>query len=184
MIIIHSPFLFYHLCGSSLQRIGDWRELIDAGDPQSGNWFRFRFVLVSCVRASWRGEAVRACERGVFVNAEGLHSNISVCCSGRGFPFCVFHAICKGFKEKAQILLLCLWAFWSFLVFYGMLMGFLMLLHTLFAFAAVFIAFWSFLVFDGMLMGFADVFCKQQMITTDSFNSRSQQIIATADLSG
>ena len=50
--------------------------------PQSGNRFRFRFVFVSCVRASGRGEAVWACERGVFVNAGGLHSNIS---SGRGF---------------------------------------------------------------------------------------------------
>ena len=35
-----------------------------------------------------------------------------------------------------------------------MLMGFLMLLHALFAFAAMFMGFLSFLVFDGMLMGF------------------------------
>ena len=34
-------------------------------------------MFVSCVRASGRGEAVWACERGVFVNAGGLHSNIS-----------------------------------------------------------------------------------------------------------
>ena len=79
-------------------RIGDWGELIDAGDPQSGNRFRLRFVFVSCVRASGRGEAVWACERGVFVNAGGLHSNIS--CSGRG---CVF-----------SFLLLCSWVFWFF----------------------------------------------------------------------
>ena len=35
-----------------------------------------------------------------------------------------------------------------------MLMGFLMLLHTWFAFAAMFMGFLIFLVFDGMLMGF------------------------------
>ena len=64
------------------KKIGDGGEIIDAGDPQSGNRFRFRFGFVSCVQASGRGEAVWACERGVFVNAGGLHSNIS---SGRGF---------------------------------------------------------------------------------------------------
>ena len=41
-------------------------------------------MFVSCVRASGRGEAVWACEKGVFVNAGGLHSNIS---SGRGCGF-------------------------------------------------------------------------------------------------
>ena len=61
------------------------RGIIDAGDPQSGNWFRFRFVFVSCVRASGRGEAVWACEGGVIVNAGGLHSNIS-CCSSCSTP--------------------------------------------------------------------------------------------------
>ena len=35
-----------------------------------------------------------------------------------------------------------------------MLMGFLMLLHTWFAFAAMFMGFLNFLVFDGMLMVF------------------------------
>jgi hypothetical protein len=40
-----------------------------------------------------RGEAAWACGRGVFVNAGGLHSNIS-CCSGRGCPFCVFVVMC------------------------------------------------------------------------------------------
>ena len=39
-------------------------------------------MFVSCVRASGRGEAVWACERGVFLNAGGLGSNIS---SGLGF---------------------------------------------------------------------------------------------------
>ena len=67
--------------------IGDRGELIDAGDPQSGNRFRFRFVFVSCVRASGRGEAVWACERGVFVNAGGLHSNISSGLVSLGFAF-------------------------------------------------------------------------------------------------
>ena len=117
----------YHTtCG--LIGIGDWGELIDAGDPQSGNRFRFRFVFVSCVRASGRGEAVWACERGVFVNAGGLHSNISS--SGRGFLFCVFDAMLMGFKTFWHGLLLCSWVFWSFLVFDGMLMGFLMLWYN------------------------------------------------------
>ena len=87
-------------------------KLIDAGDPQSGNWFRFRFVFVSCVRASGRGEAVWACERGVFVNAGGLHSNISFSCSsGRGCVFCAFDAMLMGFKTFWHGLLLCSWAF-------------------------------------------------------------------------
>ena len=60
----------------------------------------FGFVSCSCracVRASGRGEAVWACERGVFVNAGGLHSNISSCDCAVGF--CVFAFICKGFRE-------------------------------------------------------------------------------------
>ena len=44
-------------------------------------------LRVRDVRASGRGEAVWACERGVFVNAGGLRSNIS---SGRGFVFGFF----------------------------------------------------------------------------------------------
>ena len=42
--------------------------------PQSGNRFRLRFMVVSCVRASGRGAAVWVCERGVFVNA-GRHND-------------------------------------------------------------------------------------------------------------
>ena len=55
---------------------------------------------VRVVRASGRGEAVWACERGVFVNAGGLHSNISCCSSssGRAVFFCVFVAMLMGFK--------------------------------------------------------------------------------------
>jgi hypothetical protein len=83
-------------------QIGDWGGLIDAGGPQSGNLFRFRFVFVSCVRASGRGEAVWACEWGVIVNDGGLHSNIS--CSGRAVVFCVFVAMLVGFKT--------FWDFW------------------------------------------------------------------------
>jgi hypothetical protein len=37
-------------------------------------------------------------------------------------------------------------------------MGFLMLLHTFFAFAAMLMGFLIFLVFDGMLMGFLMLF--------------------------
>ena len=47
-----------------------------------------------------------------------------------------------------------LMGFFIFLVFDGMLIGLLMLLHTWFAFAAMHMVFLSFLVFDGMLMGF------------------------------
>ena len=142
--------------------IGDWGELIDAGDPQSGNRFRFRFVFVSCVRASGRGEAVWACERGVFLNAGGLLSNIS---SGRGFGLASawflllrFVAIYMGFKPFWHGLLLCSWAFWSFLVFDGMLMVFLMLLHTLFAFAAMLMGFLIFSCFWWYAHGFFDAF--------------------------
>ena len=55
------------------------------------------------MRASGRGEAVWACERGVFVNAGPQNGEMS---SGPGCDRAVLVAICKGFKEKAQILLL------------------------------------------------------------------------------
>ena len=65
-------------------------------------------MFVSCVRASGRGEAVWACERGVFLNAGGLGSNISFrpgfCL---GFSFFVFVAIYIGFKRFSHGLLLC-----------------------------------------------------------------------------
>ena len=77
---------------------------------QSGN--RFRFVFVSCVRASGRGEAVWACERGVFVNAGGLRSNISFRPGvGLGFLLFVFVGMLMGFKAFSHGLLLCSWAF-------------------------------------------------------------------------
>ena len=168
--------------------IGDRGELIDAGDPQSGNWFRFRFVFVSCVRASGRGEAVWACERGVFVNAGGLHSNISSglvcpwvslfvfvamlmgfnvfrtdCCYAHGlFDLFLFLMVCSWvfwcFCIPCSLLLLCSWVFWSFLVFDGMLMGFLMLLHTWFAFAAMPMGFLIFSCFWWYAHGFFDAF--------------------------
>ena len=72
-------------------------------------------MFVSCVRASGRGEAVWACERGVILNAGGLRSNIS---SGRGlglasawFLLLRFVAIYMGFKPFSHGLLLCSWAF-------------------------------------------------------------------------
>ena len=72
-------------------------------------------MFVSCVRASGRGEAVWACERGVILNAGGLHSNIS---SGRGlalacpwFSLLRFVAIFMGFKRFSHGLLVCSWAF-------------------------------------------------------------------------
>jgi hypothetical protein len=45
---------------------------------------------------------------------------------------------------------------------------------------------WVFFIFSCFWWyahGFFDAFCTQQIITTDSFDSRSQQIIITADLS-
>ena len=45
------------------------------------------------MRASGRGEAVWACERGVFVNAGGLHSNIS-CSSSCAVAFVFLLVIC------------------------------------------------------------------------------------------
>ena len=61
-------------------------------DPQSGNRFRLRFVFVSCVRASGRGEAVWVCERGVFVNAGAQNGERYY--AGNGFTFYVFAALC------------------------------------------------------------------------------------------
>ena len=112
-------------------KIGDWGELIDAGDPQSGNRFRFRFVFVSCVRASGRGEAVWACERGVILNAGGLLSNIF---SGRGLalacpwflllrfvaiymvlsPFRTDCCYAHGLFDLFLFLMVCSWVFWCF----------------------------------------------------------------------
>ena len=82
-------------------------------------------MFASCVRASGRGEAVWACERGVFVNAGGLHSNISG--SGRGFSFCVlllFTWVLTFFRTD------CCYAhgLFIFLVLDGLLLGFLMFL--------------------------------------------------------
>ena len=55
-------------------------------------------MFVSFVRASGRGEAVWACERGVFVNPGGLRSNIS---SGLGFAL----GLSFSFLLKASYLL-------------------------------------------------------------------------------
>ena len=69
-------------------------------------------MFVSCVRASGRGEAVWACERGVFLNAGGLGSNISSGCGLLlGFRLFVFVAMFMGFKAFSHGLLLCSWAF-------------------------------------------------------------------------
>ena len=91
--------------------IGDWGEIIDAVDPQSGNRFRFRFVFVSCVRASGRGEAVWACERAVCSNAGA--QNGKMCCGGGSGSAVVF-----------SFLLLCPWVFWLFETFTCYVHGF------------------------------------------------------------
>ena len=92
--------------------IGDRGELIDAGDPQSGNWFGFRFVFVSCVRASGRGEAAWVCERAMFPNAGAQNGKM---CSGGGsggrLCLFVFVAMLMGFLIFSHGLLLCSWAF-------------------------------------------------------------------------
>ena len=84
-------------------------------------------------------------ERGVSPNAGAPNGNMSD--SGRGLCLLLFVAIYMGFKRFSHGLLLCSWAFSSFLVFDGMLMGFLMLLHTWFAFAAMFMGFLIFSCF-------------------------------------
>ena len=56
---------------------------------------------MSCVRASGRGEAVSACERGVFVNAGPQDGEMY---SGRGCAFCVFTAICKDFRKNVDLI--------------------------------------------------------------------------------
>ncbi len=84
-------------------------------------------MFVSCVRASGRGEAVWACERGVIVNAGGLHSNISsssspapaVLCSFAFLLLCswvlrlfeTFGCYAHGFFDLVSFLLLCSWVF-------------------------------------------------------------------------
>ena len=72
----------------------------------SGNWFRFRFVFVSCVRA---GEAkLRERMRGTCLLNAG-EENAQMSCgggSGSGLLFFIFATIHKGFKEiRAHLLL-------------------------------------------------------------------------------
>ena len=52
-----------------------------------------------------------ACERGVFVNAGGLHSNISFGLVSLGFRLFVFVAMLMGFRCFSHGLLLCSWVF-------------------------------------------------------------------------
>ena len=72
---------------------------------------------MSCVRASDRGEALWPCEIGVFVNAGPQNGEMSG--SGRVCGLAVCAAMCKGFKEKFQILLLCATVFRNFGDVYG-----------------------------------------------------------------
>ena len=131
---------------------------------------------VRVVRASGRGEAVWACERGGFVNAGGLHSNISSSSvSGRGCLFGVFFMLCSwvltffgtdccyahGFFDFFLFLMVCSWVFWCFCT----PCSFLLLCSWVF---------WSFFIFDGMLMGFLRLFAHSRW---------SQQIASTVDLS-
>ena len=61
-------------------------EPIDAFDPDPSNQLRFRFVLISCVRASGRGQTVWACEsrvasaRGVRLTRSRVQAAMLFCC--------------------------------------------------------------------------------------------------------
>lgn len=70
---------FYNTHGSN-KLVGDCGDMVD-----------FRFVFLSCVRASGRNEAVRVCERGVFVNAGPQNGNM---CSLPWFAICIFASVC------------------------------------------------------------------------------------------
>ena len=60
-----------------------------------------------------------ACERGVFVNVGP--QNGEMCCSGRGFGFCVFVVICMSFLFSIEIVAMCV-LFLYFCVFDAMRM--------------------------------------------------------------
>jgi hypothetical protein len=91
--------------------------------PQSGNWLRFRFVFVSCVRASGRCEAVWAFERGMFVNAGPRHGEKSDSGPAVALAFLMLYArffgfvhinrcyLCGFFGGCFVFLMLCAWAF-------------------------------------------------------------------------
>ena len=149
------------------------------------------------MRASGRSEAVWACERGVFVNAGGLHSNIS---SGLGLALGFFFSflllfiwvlrffqktLCYlcGFFDCSVFLLVIyigfLVVFCFLMVIVVIYMGF-NLFHRNRFYLCVFFVFFVFVLC--IYMGFEFFF------STNDFNNSSQQIIATnqmlaADLS-
>ena len=114
--------------------------------------FRVRVVRASeRARRSCVGEWERSvCQRWASKSWDVLRP---VVC-GRG----VFDAMFMVFFTFSHGLLLCSWVFWSFLVFDGMLMGFWMLLHTLFAFAAMLMGFLIFSCFWWYAHGVFDAF--------------------------
>ena len=87
------------------EMIGDWGEIVDAGDPLSGDLFRFRFVFAPCVRPSGRGVAEWAWERAVLLNAGP--QNAEKCGSSRGGFFCLFAIGYIAFLIFSLVLLLC-----------------------------------------------------------------------------
>ena len=118
-----------HLC------IGDWG-INQLADPNRE--IGFGFVSCSCRACVRAGEAkLCGCVREVCLPTLGARTATNSTPGVGGFGFCFFVANYMGFKRFSHGLLLCSWVFWSFLVFDGMLMGFLMFLHTLFAFAAM-----------------------------------------------
>ena len=105
--------------------------MISAVDPSRE--ISFGFVSCSCRACERAGEAkLWACERGVFVNARGLHSNIS---SGRGlgfgFRFFVSVAIYVGFKFVSKKHIAIYVEFFCFSVFCLLLTYFLMFLFLI-----------------------------------------------------
>ena len=89
--------------------IGDWGEIIDAGDPNR----EIGFVLCLCRACERAGEAKlcgRVREQCLSTLATGPQNENK--CSGLGCSFCVFAAIhIPGFLIFSHGLLLCSWAF-------------------------------------------------------------------------
>ena len=88
--------------------IGDWGEIIDAGDPNRE--IGFGFVSCSCRACERAGEA-KLCGRVREQCFPTLGLRMATFPPGRGFFFCVFVAIYMGFKAFSHGLLLCSWAF-------------------------------------------------------------------------
>ena len=104
-----------------------------ARSPQPGNLFLFRFVFVSCVRASGRGEAAWACGASVSSTLVARLATFPAAAAAAPvapgcFAFFVFVDSCMGLKGFSLILLTVAWVLRVFLgfvfVFVDSCMGF------------------------------------------------------------